>query len=407
MPELTTGERLFLQALSCAIRGDRLTLGAELQVSEWLELRTLAYQHRVLPLLAEAMVPGTAFSRLPGELPRLQELARSRTVSQAARTAEFLDLLDQLSQRGLNPVVMKGIVCRSLYPHPEQRLSSDEDLLISPEERSVYHEAFLACGLRLAEASSVLLSADEITYEDPERELCIELHLKPFPGEDSMWGDFNHAFQNVFERSTCVNIYGRMVRTMEPTDHLLYLLCHAYKHLIHSGVGLRQICDLCLFAQRFGGVIDWHRLQSECSALGIEYLASAMFLIGQRWLEIPAPTSFTDPAPDEIPLLKDCLSGGLYGAEDKDRVHSRAYTLDEIRASREGRRPHGTARSLFPGRSSLAGRYPYLRKRPWLLPAAWVQRLWGYVIRERANPGKSIQIGRERIALLKQYQILP
>ena len=407
MPELTTGERLLLQALCSAIQGEHVQFEAPLSASDWWALRTLAVQHRLIPILAEALNPGTALSCLPGEWKRFLELARERTVNQAARTGEFLALLGELSTRGLEPVVVKGIVCRSLYPEPEQRVSNDEDLLIRPEELPTYHEALLACGLHLLDPDIPMETAEEITYVDPQRNLYLEVHLRPFPGEDSMWGDFNHAFQNVFERSTCVNIYGRMVRTMEPTDHLLYLLCHAYKHLIYSGVGLRQICDLCLFAQRFGGLIDWHRLQSECSALGIEYLASAMFLVGQRWLEIPAPTSFTDPAPDEIPLLKDCLSGGLYGAEDKDRVHSRAYTLDEIRASREGRRPHGTARSLFPGTSSLAGRYPYLRKRPWLLPAAWVQRLWGYVIRERANPGKSIQIGRERIALLKQYQILP
>jgi hypothetical protein len=249
-------------------------------------------------------------------------------------------------------------------------------------------------------------TAEEITYVDPQRNLYLEVHLKPFPGEDSMWGDFNHAFQNVFERSTCVNIYGSMVRTMEPTDHLLYLLCHAYKHLIYSGVGIRQICDLCLLGQRRAADIDWTRLRRDCEELGIETMAAAMFRIGQRWLEIPAPAAFSDLQPDELPLLEDCLSGGLYGAEDLDRVHSRAFTLDSIRAEREGRQAHGAVRALFPSSVRLAGQYPYLKNRPWLLPAAWAQRAWRYLFWEKSDPGNSVRIGRERVALLRQYRLL-
>ncbi len=406
MRSLRTGERLLLQALSRAIRGERLTLEEHLAAADWEDLRKLTVQHRLLPLLAEALYPGSALSEIPGEWARLSDAARKRTIAQAARTAEFLDLMDELAARGLEPVVMKGVVCRCLYPQPEQRVSSDEDLLIPREELPAYHTALLACGLRLLDPHMDLDAAEEITYTDPDRDLCLELHVKPFPGSDTMWGDINACFENVSGRSVSVEIYRRHLRTMEPTDHLLYLLCHAYKHLIYSGVGIRQICDLCLLGQRCVTEIDWISLRRNCEELGIETLAAAMFQIGQRWLEIPAPAAFSDLKPDEMPLLEDCLSGGLYGAEDLDRVHSRAFTLDSIRAEREGRQAHGTVRALFPSSNSLAGRYPYLRKRPWLLPAAWVQRACRYLIREKADPGKSVRIGRERVALLRQYGLL-
>ena len=33
------------------------------------------------------------------------------------------------------------------------------------------------------------------------------------------------------------------ILTLAPTDHLLFLLCHAYKHLLHGGIGIRQLCE--------------------------------------------------------------------------------------------------------------------------------------------------------------------
>lgn len=35
---------------------------------------------------------------------------------------------------------------------------------------------------------------------------------------------------------------------MNASDHLFYLICHALKHFYHSGFGIRQVCDILLFA---------------------------------------------------------------------------------------------------------------------------------------------------------------
>lgn len=63
---------------------------------------------------------------------------------------------------------------------------------------------------------------------------------------------------------------------------------------------------------------------------------------------------------------------------------------------------------MFPGAKALEGRYPYLKDRAWLLPLAWTQRLAGYLRKgESAAAGESLRIGKARVALLKQYGILP
>ena len=115
--------------------------------------------------------------------------------------------------------------------------------------------------------------------------------------------------------------------------------------------------------------------------------------------------AFADLSPEEEPLLHDCLTGGLYGADDPDRLHSSNLTLEAVSAERQGRRSKGAMRALFLPAESLAGRFPYLYKRPWLLPVAWTQRIWGY-LREKRAPSKTLQIGQERIKLLRRYRLL-
>lgn len=398
-------QSLFLEALRCGIHKGSVTWTEPLEPADLRELVRLARSQVLLPVVTEAIYncPALAESRSASVLKRE---ARSLTIRQGTKTAEFLLLLRELERRGLRPAVLKGTVCRSLYPEPEQRSSTDEDLLIEPETFPAYHEALLACGLRLQEPERTVEGQDEITYVDSERKLCVELHLRPFPAEDSAFGDCNRFFEGSMERTVSLPVCGQEIRTLCPTNHQLYMLCHAYKHILYGGIGVRQICDICLFARRFHAEIDWSHVRGSCEELRIARLSAAMFRIGERHLDIPCPEAFADLAVDELPLLHDCLSGGLYGADDADRLHSSRITLEAVSAAKQGRGNRGALKSIFPGKAYLQSRFPYAKKDPALLPVAWGQRLWDYVFRGGASPSRSLQIGRERMELLKEYKII-
>lgn len=400
--KMNEAEALFLSALRCGIRGEKLT-GCTWNEPDLTQLLRLALEHRVTALIAQAVVPDEGER---GRLAPLFALGRRETVEQASHTAEFLLLLDALAAEGLHPAVMKGLICRSLYPHPEQRPSTDEDMLIRDEDFAAFHAALLRYGLTLVFPEAPTEGADEVSYWDKSKGLYIELHMRLIPPESDSYGDCNRYFADVLDHTVEVPIYGREVRTLSPTDHLLFLLCHAYKHMLHGGVGLRQICDIGLFTERFEQEIDWNRVSSVCDALGIGYLCQGFFRIAQQHLGFRCPAAFAGEEIDEMPLLLDCLRGGLYGVEDPNRQHSSTLTLEAVAAQKRGRINRGAWHSVFLPASSLANRFPYLRKRPWLLPIAWVQRVWLYLTRDRANVRDTLRQGRERIELLRQYKIL-
>lgn len=394
-------EERLLDALRCAIHGETVSWDEPLSPAEQQDLTRLAYAHSVLPLVAEAVCHGDHAAAM-------KRIARQQTIHQAQRTADFLLLYRELGEQGLHPAVMKGVVCRALYPQPEQRPSVDEDLLVSDEEYPRLHQALIACGLHVE--GDPAPDADEVTYRDNRRHLYLEIHRRLFSSGSDAYGDCNVPFDGSLSRTATARIEGISLRTLSPTDHMLYLICHAYKHVLHGGVGIRQVCDMGLFTRRYGAEINWSRVVTACETLHIRRLAQALFCIGERYLGLDAPEVFAGADADVLPLLEDMLSGGVYGAVDINRLHSSTLTLDAVAADRTGRRRGGALHSLFLPAKDLAGRYPYLRRRPWLLPVAWSQRIWGYLARrngpQAVNPAESLRIGRDRIALLRRYGVI-
>ena len=402
---MTRIQQALMAALRAAVQGSTYE-DPELSGEEWASLLRLASEQEILPLIVDCIWSAPSFRNLPDEdRKNYRKRALQIAVRQAVQTNEFLTLMLHAQAQGFEPIVLKGIVVRSLYPKPILRPSVDEDLLIPPGEAENYHRFFLSEGLTSDEPRADVETLDELSYHRPDSPTYIELHKSPFTDSDA-YGDCNWLFAGATVCSVRIQIEDVSLRTLAPSDHLLYLICHAYKHFLYSGIGIRQVCDIAIFTAQYEAEIDWERIVRGCASIRIDRFAAALFLVADRYLGFPLPEAFSGYDVDEGPLLEDMLAGGMYGTADEDRLHSASITLDAVASQRRGRGAKGILASLFPPVSSLAGRYPYLRNRPWLLPAAWLQRIAGYVTNHRTSASASVQIGQQRITLLKQYGII-
>lgn len=397
---------LFLAILKAALQGRQPELPSQIFPEQWQDLFRLAQIHKVLPLVYEAVYhhPSLAGSAL---LRSAKQQVRHQVISQTLRTKEFLELNDRLQAAGANALIVKGIVCRSLYPQPDHRASSDEDVLIPPSQWELCHQTLTRFGM--------MTTAGAQTYELPYRKenspLYIELHQYLFPPEQDAYGDLNRFFGDVHSRAVTLQIQGHTVRTLCPNDHLFYLICHAFKHFLHSGFGIRQVCDIVLYANAYGQAMDWTQIMENCRSIRAERFAGAIFAIGKKHLGFDAPACWQETPVDEMPLLLDLLSGGLYGDASMSRKHSSNITLEAVAAQKAGKAARGAfAASVFPAASKLEGRYPYLKKHPYLLPVAWGSRLLRYGAERRNSrqntAADALKIGSERLELMKFYGIL-
>ena len=387
-----------------------LTAGGE---TDWEEVFRLAEQHHVLPMIVDA-----AYCVYGSDLPwdRLEpykKRAKRITYLQAIKTERFCSLYRFLSEQGLNPLVIKGLICRELYPNPDFRFSADEDLLIPPQKALEYHEALLAYGLKTDSSEQSITSAQETAYKSLDGVLFLEVHRFAFPPDSGAYGKYNTYFADVFIRAVKETCSGVDIWTMAPTDHLFYLICHAIKHFLHGGCGIRQVCDIGLFAREYGEQIEWMRLMKQIDSIHARDFTASFFAIAQESLGIDLPKvpeglriSETDPEA----MLDDILESGVYGSSTMSRKHSATMTLRAAENSASGMSDKKVSRirTLFPTVSSLSKRYPYLVKRPWLLPVAWTQRIWRYIkARDASNtPAQALDIRRKRVASMMQYGLL-
>ena len=398
----------FLQVLRSALRGEKVNMEG-LAPEQCREILAMAEEQKLLPLVLDALRDCPELQSMElAQLAAFRRQARHHVLMQTLRTGEFLALNRTLRAAGIKPLVVKGLVCRQLYPKPDLRPSGDEDVLVSeaqfPRCCSLLREAGMKPGTEAPDAG-------EIPFRKQGSPLYIELHKHLFEPQSQACGELNRFFGNVFENAVELEIGGDRVATMAPTEHMLYLICHAFKHFLHSGFGIRQVCDIGLFARKYAGEICWEQVLRCCGEIRAERFAGAIFRIGENYLDIPAPEVFRGMEGDEMPLLRDLLEGGLYGDATLSRKHSSNITLEALEAQKQGKKARGAmGASVFPSAGKLAGKYPYLKKHPWLLPVAWSQRLWRYGRETRKNQSSSaaeaLKIGTERVELLRHYGII-
>ena len=404
-------EERFLDAFRCAVNGVETVWDDEIDGAQWRRLFHMAENHAAVPMIYEAIRNNPSFQKMDERFRnRIRDKAITQTLAQARFSARFLDLYRYLNRQGLYPMVMKGMICRNLYPQPEQRLSTDEDLLIPEEQYDKYHKAFVEYGLTPVTADTEL---SEVSYESDG--LYIELHKKPFPPESGAYGDLNRFFTDTESGKIPVEIYGVPVYTLDYTDHLLYLICHVYKHFLNSGMGIRQISDIVLFSIRYLDLLDWELITEQCREINIFTFTGSLYRIGQKYICHDFPEKLaslwdTDKC-DELSLLTDVLAGGLYGTSSPDRLHSSNITLGTMEAARNGN-SGSLGRTLFPSYQYMKNRYGYVRILPLLLPVAWLHRLVSYgwnslFHRRKGNDAReALRIGKERVELMRRYRVL-
>ena len=397
---LTTTETQFLHIAKAAISGGDLPA----EKADWPAIFTLANQQKLLPILFEAVRKTPAAEGNTALFAMTKQQVIGQVLNQTVRTAEFADLYRQLRAAGLHPVVVKGQLCSRLYPLKDHRISADDDLYIPDAEFMACHEQLLANGLRTDTPADELSTADEVSYTKNGSQLYIELHRHLFDSAEDAHDELNHFFASLKPVETDSFL------AMPPHEHLLYLILHAYKHFVRSGIGLRQFCDIGLWAREYHTEIDWQRLHDQCASVHAATFAAAAFRIAKDYLGIAFDLSTPwDASIDVEPLLHDTLCGGVYGSNDLTRLHSSTVTLNAVKASRTGEKS-SVLSTVFPKREYLERRYPYLKKRPYLLPVAWVQRLAHYASEKQSGTDNSasgsIKLAKERIELMKRYDIL-
>ena len=401
----------FLTLLKSSLKNEKYD-GEKIDFEDLVYIYKMSEIHHVVPMIYNAAYNEDFFKECDANFQAMFKSSAFRYIfSQIQRTNHFLEVYKKLSEKNIKILVFKGIIFRNMYNNPDDRISSDEDILIKKEDYEKVKEFFLSEGFEFID------KGEECAYFSKSTGLCIEVSTSLFSHESKAYGHLNKLFEDVFEKSIKINIDKIDILTLSHEQHLIYIVFHNMKHFLTGGFGIRQVADFSKYIETYGEYINWEKFWSDLKDLNYDTFALNLIEISLKYLgfnndKITYPDNITSF--DELKnsqkyyinsesLINDILDAGVFGASTMDRKHTALMTLDAV----EDKKKSNRLKAVFPNVNYLKDNYTYLQKYPILLPVAWGQRILSYLKKNKTSSYiNTMELGKQRIELLKEYKII-
>ena len=332
------------------------------------------------------------YANTPAETPEEQEVAAaaqqiySHTVAHGAKYAAWYQRLSQsLAQNSIDHLAFKGIVVKDLYPVPELRTFSDVDFVIRKEDRERCHAL-----MQSLDYETVVDFEPVYTYRK-EAELY-EIHTGIMSVNFTERADYIGYFRDLWSNASKI---GNHVWAFSIEFHFIYLLSHIAKHIYGSGAGIRMYLDLALYIKELGKTMDWAWIQAELEKLGLTQFFSLTLHSLKRWFGTQIPVELPEVEEDLLAEFSVfTMESGVFGFEGRKPGEQ----LIRKQGEKKGLRIKALKKNFFPSAEVIKSRYTYLEAHKWLLPVAWVDR----VFRNFGRIGRVVEETKDIIAMREE-----
>ena len=296
---------------------------------------------------------------------KLESLLYNSVAGNLNRCVDFESLSKKLTEQGIAHMPVKGYYLRQLYAVPELRTFGDIDILIHPEDRRKTHELMLTLGYTVKQDW-------EPSYAYVKNNEYYEIHTNLMDGNLDGRADLQAYFDKAWLHAEADN--GERYRP-GLNFHFIYIVCHLAKHLYGGGAGLRMYLDVALYVKRYDAELNWAEIENEFAGLGLSDFFHTVMNACKSWFSVETVCPLPEPDADALDsLLEYTLDSDLFG-------HLRDHSVVNLRNADGGKKSKTKLmlNMLFPSAESIESRYTFLQGRHWLLPAAWVARLFANV----------------------------
>jgi len=317
---------------------------------DWKALRKLAQGHQLSALLFRSL------DRTCPDLVPEEQLGRMRSRFQASvahslQLSHYLaEIVGLLEDSGIPAVALKGpALAVQAYGDPALRACRDLDLLVPREYALEARSVLVSHGyvafpkLSPTQERVFMRSECEFWFESPGSQFPLEVH----------WDLREAAYAFPLEIRECwarleqVEVAGRQVPVLSPTDTLLMLSCHGAKHRWGH---LKLICDLAELL-RTDAELDWEAMLDQSARLhGLRMLLLGFRLAGDLLgARLPEAVRRTAERDRKLPSLTRDVTAYLFDAGRGDRqgvASTRLYL--RMRERWQDRLRYGTATLFTP-----------------------------------------------------------
>lgn len=290
-----------------------------LQASDWDVLLDMADRQSLIGVLFAGIERMPKEQRPQDKQMLMTWFAATEMIRQANKdvSRRVVEIVRQLTADGFSCCLLKGQGNALLYPDPTVRTPGDIDLWVTRQGKTDVAAVLAYVRQQSATAGkAVYHHIDYGMFQDTE----VEVHYRPSFMHHPL---HNRALQAYFDAQIAVQFAHAVAlpdgEVSVPTVafNRIYQLVHIFRHVIQSGIGLRQLVDYYYVLhqdQTDGERTETLQVLERCGltvvAGAVMYVMQQLFLLDESHLIVP---------PDERRgrfLLQEIMAGGNFGLYD-------------------------------------------------------------------------------------------
>ncbi len=288
--------------------------------------------------------------------------------------AERSKILREFDERGIRYLPLKGIILKGIYPKPEMREMSDNDILCDGEKMGEIKSVMNSLGFTCVEFGK---KHHDVYHKGLTR---FEMHSKPFSRAEYPEG---FSYYATIKKRLIKDDNNSCGYHMTDEDFYIYCVKHIYKHFSKAGTGLRSLLDIYILNKVKGMSLDRGYISSELDHFGLrEYELKTRQLAENVFSLQPLSES-------EKEELAFYAYSGTYGkietlvannlGKDDSKKTKRRYLL----------------RRIFPNSDNLELFYPIVHRHRVLYPFLVVYRPFKGLVKNRGKISAEIKALKE------------
>lgn len=267
---------------------------------------------------------------------------------------EIENLLKCFDKEQIYNLPMKGYFLKNDYPNPFDRSIADYDILFDINDIDSIKNIFKQNGYKF-------LKNDDQQYHFIKAPfMYIEMHRSLLKKDNINYS----LLENQLEKAKVRDGYSYS-KEMTLEDYYIYMLLHSAKHFSQGGIGIRMIADEYVFYKKYSDQLNQKYLSEQFEKLGITLFEKKLRDISLKWFSKGSEVKDFDDVEEYI-LLSMTL-GRVDVAVMSEMERQRVNT----KTGRKKSRFVNFISSLFPNKSYMANKYPFVEKMPILLPYSW------------------------------------
>lgn len=380
--------KLLVDALACAVAGKPLTLPEEI---DWLQFAKLSRRHMVAPLAYFALRQTGFLEQAPENIQKFLKSEYNLAIYLDSQSNYIRQVLSQqLEEAKIPHIFVKGADLKYNYPEPALRTMCDMDILVRAEDFAALDTVTKALG-----GTAKPGDGNHRNYGFANG-VNIEFHPNLLHHDTPVGTGINPGWQ--YAKQDLPTCAGAL------TEEGFYLntICHLANHFVAGGVGVRFVLDVWVCRHLRNPQPDRAFVEAELQRFGLLDFARNIEALAEAWF---GSRELTDTLEE---LGEYILTSGLHGT-------SQRAMLNAVTLSPGGSRSSALMKKAFYSRAEMEDRFPWVKGKPWLLPAAWCARAFCAV----KNHGDLIlkwsketgQITQEEVArqqeMLERFGIYP